>query len=208
MPMNYSEMEQAIRSLQESRTINEKILSETRRSEDRLHRMVLVVFGVVGVIFAALMGYNTWNINRVYNEITDRVNAARSSLETQYNTALTKQRDDFNNLKNELLKVQNSSYANAFIQLADIRQSLLDLEGALMNAIVAFHKATESGSKEWIAALERMDTAIRRSTMGQKHLPNVLIWEVRKILTIVERMSSGGNDQSIKLAESLKAHEA
>jgi hypothetical protein len=102
-------MEQELRSLREKVTIYEEILKETRRSEDRLqrsedrlYRIVLVVFGAVGVIFAGLLGYNTWNINRVYNEITDRVNDARKSLETQYNNALTTQRDEFNKFGNRL----------------------------------------------------------------------------------------------------------
>ena len=55
MPMNHSEIEQEIRSLREKVTIYEEILKETRRSEDRLFRLVV---GVAFILIAANIWYN------------------------------------------------------------------------------------------------------------------------------------------------------
>jgi hypothetical protein len=112
----------------------------------------------------------------------------------------------FEDLKKNLVREQNASYAQALIQLADLRQSLLDLEGALMNALVAFPKAQASGSEEERAALERMDLAIRRATMGQIRLPNQLIWAVQKIVSPGDRLSPLSHEKAIKLQETLEAY--
>ena len=127
MSMSHSGMEQAIKSLQEKMTVYEEILKETRRSEDRakqsedrLYRTVLTVLSIASVIFVALLAYNTWNFSWAFNDVTDKVNAARSSLEQRYDAALNTQRDEFTKLGNRLSDENREK----------LRQSLLDIDKA------------------------------------------------------------------------------
>src|SRR5262249_10625420 len=152
---------------------NEAKLEERSRLEDRIYK----IFTVTISIFGLFLGYIMWNSNRVQSDLVNKVDTARNSLEQQYNTALRKQGDEFQTLKSRLWQEQNASYVSAFIKFADMRQNLLDLEGALMSAIVAFIKATEGGFRDREAMLVRMDTAIRRATIAQKRLPEMLLSE-------------------------------
>lgn len=224
MPMSQSEIERELRSLQQKVNTYEDILKEMRQSEQRAqhsdNRLLSTVQWALGTAIAvtlaaivAVVGLNWWINDKVYSQDkqvlrSDLINTVKDEIKNLGGSHTTSMKDQFGELQNELSKMQSSSYANAFLQLADMRQSLFDLEGALMNAIVAFGKGTESGPKDWIPALERMDTAIRRATMGQKRLPIMLIGQVHNILTQVDRMSSQNPDQAIKLKETLKAHEA
>src|SRR6266446_4422899 len=143
-------MERELRNLREKTTIYEEILKETHRSEDRAkqseNRLLSTVHWTLGTAITvtllaifAVVGLNWWINEKVYtrdkqalhDEFTKMV---KEGIDTQSRNQITTIQTQFTNLKSELLKEQNSSYANAFIQLADIRQSLLDLEGALMNA--------------------------------------------------------------------------
>jgi len=77
MPMNYSEMEQAIRSLREKVTIYEETLKETRRSEERAkqseNRLLSTVHWTLGTAITitllaifAVAGLNWWINEKVY----------------------------------------------------------------------------------------------------------------------------------------------
>ena len=77
MSMNHSEMEQAIRNLQASRTIYEDILRETRRSEERAkqseNRLLSTVHWTLGTAITvtllaifAVAGLNWWINEKVY----------------------------------------------------------------------------------------------------------------------------------------------
>jgi hypothetical protein len=200
MPMRNSEMEQEIRQLRVKTTIIEERLNETRRSEELFHK----IFAVIVAVFGILLTFILWNITRFQSDIVNKVDTARISLETQYNTALEKQHAEFQNFKTRLLQEQNLSLANAFIKLAEMRQNILDLEGALMDAVVEFSKMTGSGSTNWAVVLERMDAAIRRATMGEKRLPVLLLLEVDRAIETVERTNGGSTDQTRKLKETLK----
>jgi hypothetical protein len=205
MPMSQSEIERELRSLQQKVTVYEELLKETRRSEERaqkseeraqksedraqesenrllttVHWALALAFGILVTAIAAVLSLNWWINDKVYTQDkqvlrNDLINTVKEEVKNLGGGQATSMQEQFTNLKNELLKAQDSSYAQAFLQLADMRQSLLDLEGALMDAIVAFHKAPESIRADWIGALERMDTAIRRATMGQKRLPIMLL---------------------------------
>ena len=183
MPMNYSEMEQAIRTLQANKTIYEEILKETRRSEDRakqseerIYRTVLVIFGIVGVIFAALLGYNTWNITRVYNDLTEKVKEAGKSLKTDHDNALQKQREEFKTLETNLSrghaerlaqlpkdieKAKDASFVDLYSRIGVIWDLLHDPERSLEAVIMAFDTAMEiDKSYDRPMLLERMNLAI------------------------------------------------
>ena len=217
MPMNQSEMEQAIRSLQESRTTNEAIFSETRRSEDRHYKLLFWTLGIVGGIFVLLLGYNAWNTTRVYTEITDRVNAARESLETQYNTVLTKQRDEFKNLKDELWKEnknkldqfrmevskeQVEGFAFTLGQVADIRLFLHDVEGAVRAGLEQFDNATRSNTNYQAHAVDKLTEALTIGTKDPKRIKDELLASVQRLL---ERLDIG-DPRTIKLKKTLESY--
>ena len=46
------------------------------------------------------------NITRVQSDLVNKVDAARISLDEQYNTALEKQRNEFKEMKDKLVSVQ------------------------------------------------------------------------------------------------------
>ena len=225
MPTSHSGMEQAIKSLQEKMTVYEEILKETRRSEDRakqsedrLYRTVLTVLSTASVIFVALLGYNTWNISWAFNNITDKVNAARSSLEQRYDDALNTQRDEFTKLGNRLSdenreklrqslldidKANVNRYVGTFSQISEIWAFLQDPERSLDAAIKAFNKAMEGASNDWANALVRINSAIRLAIGARKPLPDALIAEVQAILG---RREIEGDSRLIKLKETMGSY--
>ena len=113
MPMTYDEMEQEIRSLREELRTNAAILAETRRSEDRLFRIFLIVPGLAVAILGALLAYT---IN-VQSNFVNKMDAARSSLDQQHTTDLATQRNEFAMLKKDLWKENDN-------RLAEFRQEI------------------------------------------------------------------------------------
>jgi hypothetical protein len=220
--MNYSEMEQELRSLREKVTIYEATLQQARLSEERMtqseNRLLSTVHWTLGTVIiitftaiAAVVGLNWWINEKVYtrdkqalhSELVELVNNRVRELSKDHIGAMKQQ---FKDLETRLSQQQNLSFANAFIKDADMRQNILDVEGALRSAILAFGKMREISSPNWADVLERMDVAIRRATTGQKHIPELLLLEVDKAVDAVERTKGGSTDQTLKLKETLKLH--
>ena len=224
MPMSYDEMEQELRSLREKVTIYEAMLQQARLSEERMtqseNRLLSTVHWTLATVFAitltailAVVGLNWWINEKVYtrdkqalhSELVKLVDDRVRELSTGHTDAMNQQ---FKNLETRLSQQQSLSLANAFIKDADMRQNILDLEGALRSAILAFDKKREVSSPNWADVLARMDAAIKRSTGGQKKLPVPLLSEVDKAVEYVEKAGRTPSDVTGKLKETLKLHRA
>lgn len=225
MAMNYSEMEQELRSLREKMTIYEELLKETRRSEDRLQRSEDRLFRlVVGVVITLILS-SIWYNYRVYNKdiealqenIKRRVDEARSSLDQQHKgemEAQFKKVEDklwensdrqLQQFLSETHKANAARFAGMSNQIAAQWEFIRKPEHSLEIAIEAFNKAMESGSNLWVGALGIMDRALKLASRDRQRLPNALLSEVQSIL---ETPSIQGDAQVKTLQETLASYRA
>jgi hypothetical protein len=216
MPMTYDEMEQEIRSLREELRTNAAILAETRRSEDRLFRIFLIVPGLAVAILGAMLAYTL----NVQSNFVNKMDTARSSLDKQHTTDLATQRNEFATLKKDLWKENDNrlaefrkdmskdqveGFAYTLGQVADIRLFLHDVEGAVRAGLEQFDNATRSNTNFQAHALDKLTSAFHIGIQDQKRIPEELLSQVQSLL---ERSDVISDPRLIKLQQTIQSYRA